>query len=215
MQRAALPELHLSSTTPKKNFIVLTMSHPSISHRSAIEALLQALASESQKTASLHTVHVSAVQSYELENNSNRPSPLETRAAPPGHERTPIPIASYTAALRRLLLTLHCLLPTLMLPALDLLDRGRVVRIVVVRSKDAAGSAGLNSSRPQGLHGVEDEASDTGLARREKKLRASSAHDLFLIRSRTSLSKQLCQVRLDAWSCSCVEFSFGLFTSTL
>jgi hypothetical protein len=86
---------------------------------------------------------------------------------------------------RQLLLTLHVLFPSLLLPALDLLDRRLVTHI---RNPDAPGSAALQ------LYAVKSLATTLSRRRRDAEYTARSY-----------------VVRLEAWNCSCASFALDAF----
>ncbi|KFH44315.1 hypothetical protein ACRE_048840 [Hapsidospora chrysogenum ATCC 11550] len=86
---------------------------------------------------------------------------------------------------RQLLLTLHVLFPSLLLPALDLLDRRLVTHI---RNPDAPGSAPLQ------LYVVRSLGTTLGRRRRDAGYTARSY-----------------VVRLGPWNCSCASFALDAF----
>lgn len=93
-----------------------------------------------------------------------------------------------------LLLTLHCLLPNELLPALDILDRGLVKRVVRRRDDD------------------NDEAS----ARAEPEAsylagESPSNEDIFFVLSVSEHDKKGHEVRLQAWNCTCASFLSSAF----
>lgn len=102
---------------------------------------------------------------------------------------------------RTLLTTLHVIYPSLLLPALDLLDRGLATRVLVLGASDAQGP---------------DEAEQ---ARRDAKLST-----FYLVRSAQQLTRRgrrpgadggeggpAYVVRTRAWSCDCAAFAFNAF----
>lgn len=87
---------------------------------------------------------------------------------------------------RQLLLTLHVLFPSLLLPALDLLDRQLVASVRTANPKPAETGSQLYIVKSLG----------TTLSRRSRD--AASASRSYV-------------VRLEAWNCSCVSFALDAF----
>ncbi|EEU42332.1 uncharacterized protein NECHADRAFT_93410 [Fusarium vanettenii 77-13-4] len=126
---------------------------------------------------------------------------------PPAQPPSTSPLQAIPSSQRPLLLTLHVLFPNLLLPALDLLDRGLVTRLV--RKYSAA-----QDEQPGG-----DGEPVSG------DLNASSKpnDDIFIVRSLAStltrrtrdftLSSKRYVVHLNAWNCSCASFTFDAFPS--
>lgn len=126
---------------------------------------------------------------------------------------------------RPYLLTLHVLFPHLLLPALDLLDRGLVTRLILDTQSHSSSDAAPES------HGRETDASED----REGAVRvvvgydvtsASSVHSSNRFASRRSeerygddedgsgggvIAGRTYQVTLDGWHCSCPAFAFAAF----
>ncbi|KAF4981803.1 hypothetical protein FZEAL_2476 [Fusarium zealandicum] len=98
-------------------------------------------------------------------------------------------LGSIPPSQRPRLLTLHVLFPNLVLPALDLLDRGLVTRLKRPDA-DAPSSRGDDSFLVRSLA--------TTLARRGRDFGLSSKRYI---------------VHLDAWNCSCASFTFDAFPS--
>lgn len=128
----------------------------------------------------------------------------------PQDQSPPNPLSLLPPSSRTLLTTLHVIYPSLLLPALDLLDRGLVTRVLVL---DASPS---NTQQPTSSHQSLDEAEQ---ARRDA--RASTFH---LVRSaqqsRRRGKKSAADsegggptyiVRTQAWSCDCAAFAFAAF----
>ncbi|QGI67195.1 hypothetical protein CEK26_011149 [Fusarium fujikuroi] len=101
------------------------------------------------------------------------------------------PLQTILPSQRPLLLTLHVLFPTLLLPALDLLDRGLVIRLL--RNEEL--QDGISSDKIK--------------------------NDMFLVRSlATTLSRRTRDfssslkryvIHLDAWNCTCPSFTLDAF----
>lgn len=104
-----------------------------------------------------------------------------------------------------ILLTLHCLFPSDLLPALDLLDRRLVTRFVL----ETLASPVRNSSDPRG--------SEEAPTRQEKhEGRAAVYYVRSSQRSRYSRATAEAivtnyEVRLQAWNCTCPAFAFAAF----
>lgn len=101
-----------------------------------------------------------------------------------------------------LLLTLHCLLPNELLPALDILDRGLVRRII--RRNDDGNSDSDNE--------IDQEEKDSGsppLARSTAE--SPSNEDMFFVLSVSEPDKKGHEVRLQAWNCTCASFLSSAF----
>lgn len=110
-----------------------------------------------------------------------------------------------TAKARSLFLTLHVLFPHHLLPALDLLDRGLLTRLIY-GTQEAAGDVS------QGVHGAGElnEASDVFYIQsssaalsgtgRKKGPRGRNTHA-------TDPSAIYYEVRLDSWNCTCPAFA--------
>lgn len=111
-----------------------------------------------------------------------------------------------------LLLTLHVLFPNLLLPALDLLDRRLIARIVVPCTAEEPGQEN------------EPATGDRVAAAMEHSARSDSASRTYIVRSAVSPSARRRReptrsstksyaVHLDAWSCSCASFALDAFPS--
>lgn len=123
---------------------------------------------------------------------------------------------------RNLLLTLHILFPHALLPALDLLDRGQVLRVprdappsssqpplLLVRSSRQSRNAprqqrhqqNAYSSRRHGGSTAGGYESDDALDEDGHGMTATASYD----------GTQYHEIRLDAWTCSCPAFAFAAF----
>jgi len=123
------------------------------------------------------------------------------------------PLLTATDSTKSLFLTLHCLFPTELLPALDLLDRGLVSRLVyrpqpAVRPSGDRGSEAPVEAQPSSIvEGTfEAESIKTYYVRSAQPTRVTSRYQN-VPGSATSY-----EVRLDAWNCSCAAFTFSAFT---
>lgn len=152
---------------------------------------------------------------------SSIPTP-ESRQAP--HEN---PLTS-TPAAKNIFLTLHVLFQNELLPALDLLDRGLVVRLRLapphVDDTQRTAALRVQEDRPAATEKVpgpteaaEDcpEASKTSCYMyyvRSGRHQSSRNHSRFC--KGTSEQTTYYEVKLNAWSCSCPAFTFSAFPST-
>ncbi|KAI0137473.1 hypothetical protein BJ170DRAFT_62612 [Xylariales sp. AK1849] len=144
--------------------------------------------------------------------------PRTTRTNP---QHAPNPLSLLPAHSRTLLTTLHVLYPSLLLPALDLLDRHLVTRVLVlddIAARPPPSSSCSSSSSPSALR---DEAEQARL-----DARSSVFH---LVRSAQQQSRRgrrsgggsggggdgagglTYVVRTTSWSCDCAAFAFGAF----
>ncbi|ETS79213.1 hypothetical protein PFICI_09066 [Pestalotiopsis fici W106-1] len=116
------------------------------------------------------------------------------------------PLALLPPNSRTLITTLHVIYPSLLLPALDLLDRGLVTRVLVLDSESAAHSP-LTSSLDEAEQARRD--ARAGLfhivrsAQQPRRGRRPALDDAS--RGPTYL------VCTQAWSCDCAAFAFGAF----
>ncbi|KAH6966731.1 hypothetical protein EDB82DRAFT_344144 [Fusarium venenatum] len=143
---------------------------PLPSHRELITALICSISAITPSTS----------------DNISSTEPLRAAQLP-----TLSPLQAVSPSQRPLLLTLHVLFPSLLLPALDLLDRGLVARLV--RSQE------LDHDSPLDL----------------------MKNDVFLVRSLATtisrrprdvnISSKRYIVHLNAWNCSCASFTFDAF----
>jgi hypothetical protein len=124
-----------------------------------------------------------------------QPSPEGTAGAPGGGAL----LTSLPPHERQLLLTLHCLLPSTLLPALDLLDRGLVTRYT------------LASESPKPDQDTKPNAIDTAKQRVyyvrsfPKTSGGSSSSGKFS----TFATSRCYEVRTRAWNCTCASFTFA------
>ncbi|KAH6656478.1 hypothetical protein BKA67DRAFT_552099 [Truncatella angustata] len=128
---------------------------------------------------------------------------------------------------RTLLTTLHVIYPSLLLPALDLLDRGLVTRVLVLDSDSKTTATSSSSSLPSSSPPAPGEA---GQPARPGDARASTFHlvrsarpqparrgqrraaDAVTTSSTTTLAAGITyMVRTCAWSCDCAAFAFAAF----
>ena len=124
------------------------------------------------------------------------------------------PLKDLPASQRPLLATLHVLYPSLLLPALDLLDRNLVTRVRLAARP--AGNPGIGA-RIDERHRRGDEGEDG-----TEDARGATA--FYLVRSAASSSRrgysaapppsQPYIVHLSAWHCSCASFAFAALLPT-
>lgn len=156
-----------------------------------------------------------------VESLSHVPAPLEEDAppsspSPPSSSPSaPKPTSRLNAVplnQRHLLLTLHVLFPNLLLPALDLLDRGLVTRFRLVDAEDDTEPAAVGTSDG------EDAVTRAGVSK--TPLEAFPAGTFIVKSIATTLtrrtrdmaaSSQRYIVHLGPWNCSCASFTFESF----
>ncbi|EXJ65869.1 uncharacterized protein A1O5_11110 [Cladophialophora psammophila CBS 110553] len=129
---------------------------------------------------------------------------------------------------RSVFLTLHMLFPHELLPALDLLDRGLVTKLVVeppALRTDDQGVAEGRSSVGEDRSVLECSDLQLRLQSNEKGweifyIRSSSTVDKPMSKTRfhprrrnTSTTGSIYEVRLDSWNCTCPAFSVSVFQS--
>ena len=127
-----------------------------------------------------------------------------------------------SAGLKPLLITLHCMFPHVLLPALDVLDRRLVVRRNLGRSSSAArpevanagsgvyDAAGVESGSEPGVHPNGPVPAQPGAAYyvRSSQLRRRGGGGLD-----GDTAAMHHEVRLRAWNCSCAGFAFAALGS--
>lgn len=135
--------------------------------------------------------------------------------APRGLTSTPNPLRDSPGEKATLLSTLHVLFPSLLLPALDLLDRGLVTRVVC---RDRA-----HPESPQRASGGKgDQSGEGGEGTAARAQEGGSGHvgeaprgGFHVVRSLASTMKRreggYYIVFLDAWNCTCPSFAFDAF----
>ncbi|KAH0498670.1 hypothetical protein TgHK011_005911 [Trichoderma gracile] len=123
---------------------------------------------------------------------------------------------------RRQLLTLHVIFPNLLLPALDLLDRGLVSRLVVGADGEEKAAATQTQAQTHAIaeagagagNGSTDEHADSNnIAGRIHMYTVQSAASVTSRRKRhTPLRNKTYAVHLDAWNCSCGGFALDAYS---
>ena len=120
-----------------------------------------------------------------------------------------------------ILLTLHCLFPNELLPALDLLDRRLVTRLVLEGTRFAGAptsDAAPAETTAQGGQVLGDDGIEKGEMRRG--MTVYHVRSAYASRSRYSSKRSELsategmsyEVRLRAWNCSCAAFAFAAFS---
>lgn len=120
-----------------------------------------------------------------------------------------------------LLLTLHCLFPNELLPALDLLDRRLVTRLIL----EGTGSANAPTSDAAPAEIIaEEERAPAADALESDKLKkqmpvyyvrssyASRSRYSAKLNDSSAAEKVSYEVRLQAWNCTCAAFAFAAFS---
>lgn len=111
-------------------------------------------------------------------------------------------LAEYLKSVSGELLTLHAILPGVLLPALDLLDRHAVIRLVL-QNETLQATRPPDSKQDQYVYLVESNVSSAS---------TYTAKDRFH-RTAAGPRPQAChEVRLQAWACSCAAFAFAAFS---
>ncbi|KAK3343716.1 hypothetical protein B0T25DRAFT_305096 [Lasiosphaeria hispida] len=152
----------------------------------------------------LLTSLIDAIAAIPLDAEPPAPPPRPGRDHhPTGHEESSS--SSSTNALRRvpfahrhLIVTLHVLFPNQLLPALDLLDRGLVTRLVL---DPPTGTPPPDRAPPPSFYYVH--SAQSGSARRRKRSGSASANG----------TGKAYTVRLAAWNCTCAAFAFAAFAA--
>ena len=150
---------------------------------------------------------------------------LESLLPPISAPASPIPPSSQStnplqSDQKPLLLTLHCLFPNELLPALDLLDRRLVTRLILA---DPGSADAPNPDVTSAATSAEEARVPGADALTSDKLQKRMA--VYYVRSSyTSLSRYSAkrnqpsaaegmsyEVRLQAWNCTCAAFAFAAF----
>lgn len=128
--------------------------------------------------------------------------------------------ASELYRVKPLMLTLHCLFPNDLLPALDILDRGLVRRLVHANDGDTVPT---DPAHEQAVVAEDQSTSQKPCSRTEI---ASRNEDIFLVTSASAVPPNSAapsstsathehekgyEVRLHAWNCTCPTFALSAF----
>jgi hypothetical protein len=153
--------------------------------------------------------------------------------SPPNPTHPSNPLHSASPATKSLLLTLHCLFPTDLLPALDLLDRKLVTRLInnpnsppPINPNPAASTSRPDPQEPS----AQDTATTTTPAAPTTNPPSLENEPITVYYVRSSHTKPSSsrryhanldsnnatsyEVRLQAWNCTCAAFTFSTFKST-
>ncbi|RDW83099.1 hypothetical protein BP5796_04590 [Coleophoma crateriformis] len=116
------------------------------------------------------------------------------------------PLRSLAPAHRALLSTLHVVFPNnIFLPALDLLDRGLVTRLVQVEASVPEVQQDATAPAAPPLEGPRNTVYQVRSAQQPRSRFHQTA---------ATTSTPVYTVRLEAWSCSCAAFTFSAFPAT-
>jgi len=140
------------------------------------------------------------------------------------NDTTSHPLKILSGHSRAVLMTLHVLFPSLLLPALDLLDRGLVTRIIQVTASE---SQPVPTVKPPQAHIHLKQADEISLSDQAEALRQSRKQNtVYLVRSAQesrfrgggrhsgASGGTSYTVRLEAWNCTCAAFTFSAFPAT-
>jgi len=124
-----------------------------------------------------------------------------------------------------LLLTLHCLFPNELLPALDLLDRRLVTRFIIERPRSSEVPVLETAPVAEGAGDAEQtrDAPSPPLPPRQDRIWEGSVYYVRSSRQarsrfaskrseNTTAEGMSYEVRLQAWNCSCAAFAFAAFS---
>lgn len=127
---------------------------------------------------------------------------------------------------RRQLLTLHVIFPSLLLPALDLLDRGLVTRLLVVNSSQTAleeAASPTSSTLEDSITKPTEEESTSHVFTSPQGIGSKDQICMYSVQSAASTTsrrgRHMLQasktyaVHLDAWSCSCGTFALDAYSN--
>lgn len=125
------------------------------------------------------------------------------------------PLKGLTSTHRALLSTLHVLFPNnIFLPALDLLDRGLVTRLVQVEENAREVLENPTAVPPQGPANLSTIAPALEVQKNALYQVRSAQQPRSRFNQSISASVPVYIVRLDAWSCSCAAFTFSAFPAS-
>ena len=108
---------------------------------------------------------------------------------------------------RHLIVTLHVLFPGLLLPALDLLDRGLVTRLVL---DDPPRASEQGRSSPPCFFFLVRSAQPVASKRRRRRSGSGAALEGAAAAAGCAAGRTY-MVRLTAWNCTCAAFAFSAF----
>ncbi|KAK2003548.1 hypothetical protein LX36DRAFT_94208 [Colletotrichum falcatum] len=170
--------------------------------------------------------------------SASAPPPSPNTAATGGAGDAQNPLRSLPQSRRPLLITLHVLFPSMVLPALDLLDRNLITRVVPEPASPSGRGRGGDdpadpapSQRPHDAGAADAQGSSPPFPSQDsphpEMAPQSSSTAFYLVRSvastmtrrgyavATSASASTTYlVRLDAWNCTCASFAFEAFPAS-
>lgn len=127
---------------------------------------------------------------------------------------------------RRQLLTLHVIFPNILLPALDLLDRGLVSRFVVAAAADGEQEAGTEPAHGDATTTTTtNTTSGSGIMSHSSGKESDTPGQIYMYtvqsaastntsrrKRHTPLRNKTYAVHLDAWNCSCGGFALDAYS---
>lgn len=125
---------------------------------------------------------------------------------------------------RQQLLTLHVIFPSLLLPALDLLDRGLVTRLIVANPTQATTSHTSHVPQDNEAEPVHGQLTDRDLVGQEATNYSKDQICMYSVQSAASTASRgrrrhipqaskSYAVHLDAWSCNCGGFALDAYSN--
>lgn len=125
---------------------------------------------------------------------------------------------------RQQLLTLHVIFPSLLLPALDLLDRELVTRLIVVNQSQAAASRTDQAIQDSDVEPVQGQHTDHNLTSHQGMGFSKDQICMYSVQSAASATfrgrrrhvpqaSKSYAVHLDAWSCNCGAFALDAYSN--
>jgi len=139
---------------------------------------------------------------------SRAPAVPSQSPSPPGGGTL---LASLPPQTQQLLLSLHCLLPTTLLPALDLLDRRLVTQCVALPPRVSQPSSPDACASSLSAHERNDGATteQQQVIYYVRSADPSAAPSRGVASGRYSSSPARYEVRTKAWNCTCASFAFA------
>ncbi|KAL8807023.1 MAG: hypothetical protein Q9182_001004 [Xanthomendoza sp. 2 TL-2023] len=141
--------------------------------------------------------------------------PQDQNLPSPQSEGTTNPLVSASPPVKSLLLTLHVLFPNELLPALDLLDRRLVTRLILDssgRDNNEESEEGLPPDVSKEEH-VKEKGRTVYYVRSSQQPRSRFAAGSSRTYDALAGTGQSYEVRLRAWNCSCPAFAFASVAS--
>lgn len=125
-----------------------------------------------------------------------------------------IPASQQQPGLKPLILTLHCLFPNELLPALDILDRGLVKRLATAGSPTSSG----DNTTPDIHIPHDDHNQETGTTSEtppDEVFFVTSVSSSAAVSTADRQDQKSYEVRLRAWNCTCPAFALLAFREGL